>query len=218
VLHNITQVCVCNWETNLLTNIVAFRNVAPCSLVKYADVSEILAASAMLEAGRTSETSVNFYQITRCYTPEDTHLHTRRHDNLKSHEIIWRIYIYTGGSTTIEVALSRISTRKLIITVAHFVITGNVYEYHVESMRQEFHYYQLCLTEAHTWTKYYTNGRWMKWRNPNMKAQMFTNAPRCRHVGSNANLENEMQILAHTLNNWGWQFQHKSKKRMIFLY
>jgi hypothetical protein len=39
----------------------------------------------MMEAVRTSETSVNFNVTTRRYIPEDTKLHTRRHENLKSH-------------------------------------------------------------------------------------------------------------------------------------
>jgi hypothetical protein len=34
---------------------------------------------------RTSETMVNFYQTTRRY-PEDSHLHTRRREYLKSHD------------------------------------------------------------------------------------------------------------------------------------
>jgi hypothetical protein len=38
-----------------------------------------------MEAASTSETLVNFYQTTRRYNPEDSHLHTRRHKNLKSH-------------------------------------------------------------------------------------------------------------------------------------
>jgi hypothetical protein len=29
----------------------------------------------MMEAARTSETLVNNYQTTRCYNPEDSHLH-----------------------------------------------------------------------------------------------------------------------------------------------
>jgi hypothetical protein len=33
----------------------------------------------------TSETSANFYQTTRCNNPEDSHLHTRRREKLKSH-------------------------------------------------------------------------------------------------------------------------------------
>jgi hypothetical protein len=40
-----------------------------------------------MEAARTSETSVNFYQTTRCYNPEDSHLHTHRRENLKSYKI-----------------------------------------------------------------------------------------------------------------------------------
>jgi hypothetical protein len=38
----------------------------------------------MMEAARTSETSVNFYQTTRRYNPEDSHLRTHRRENLKS--------------------------------------------------------------------------------------------------------------------------------------
>jgi hypothetical protein len=38
----------------------------------------------MMEAANTSETSVNFYQTTWCYNPEDSHLHTCCCENLKS--------------------------------------------------------------------------------------------------------------------------------------
>jgi hypothetical protein len=40
----------------------------------------------MMEATSTSETSVNFYQTTRHNSPEDSHLHTRRRENLKPHK------------------------------------------------------------------------------------------------------------------------------------
>jgi hypothetical protein len=40
----------------------------------------------MMEAARTSETLVNFYQTTRRYNPEDSNLHTHRRENLKSYE------------------------------------------------------------------------------------------------------------------------------------
>jgi hypothetical protein len=43
-----------------------FWVVAPCSR----DIA------LMMEAARTSETLVNFYQTTRRYNPEDSHLHT----------------------------------------------------------------------------------------------------------------------------------------------
>jgi hypothetical protein len=38
----------------------------------------------MKEAASTSETSVNFYQTIQHINPEDSHLHTRRRENLKS--------------------------------------------------------------------------------------------------------------------------------------
>jgi hypothetical protein len=36
----------------------------------------------VMEAASVSETSVNFYQTTRRNNPEDSHLHTRRRENL----------------------------------------------------------------------------------------------------------------------------------------
>jgi hypothetical protein len=39
----------------------------------------------MMEAARTSETLVNFYQTTRRYNPEDSHLRSHRRENLKSY-------------------------------------------------------------------------------------------------------------------------------------
>jgi hypothetical protein len=52
------------------------------------DVSEVRAASlirAMMEAARTSETSVDIQLRTRQYIPKGSELHTRRRENLKSH-------------------------------------------------------------------------------------------------------------------------------------
>jgi hypothetical protein len=39
-----------------------------------------------MEAAKTSETLVKFYQTTRRYNPEDSHLRTHRRENLKSYK------------------------------------------------------------------------------------------------------------------------------------
>jgi hypothetical protein len=44
-----------------------------------------LLIALMMEAARTSETLVNFYQTTRRYNPENSHLRTHRRENLKSY-------------------------------------------------------------------------------------------------------------------------------------
>jgi ribosomal protein S16 len=54
------------------------------------NVSEVRAASiirAMMAAARTSETSGDIQLRTRQYIPEDSELHIRRRENLKSHKI-----------------------------------------------------------------------------------------------------------------------------------
>jgi hypothetical protein len=47
---------------------------------------------SMMQAASNSETSVNFYQPTRCYNPEDGHLHNRRRENLKSSTVLYYKY------------------------------------------------------------------------------------------------------------------------------
>jgi hypothetical protein len=42
----------------------------------------------MMETARTSETSVDIQLRTRPYIPEDSELHTRRRENLKSHRFV----------------------------------------------------------------------------------------------------------------------------------
>jgi hypothetical protein len=56
-----------------------FRVVSPCSLVEiyiihHASIIRAMIIALMMEAARTSETLVNFYQTTRRYSPEDSHL------------------------------------------------------------------------------------------------------------------------------------------------
>jgi hypothetical protein len=50
----------------------------------------------MMEAVQTSETSVNSYQPTRYYNPEDGHLRSHRRENLRSH---------LGGQWAVRVGL-----------------------------------------------------------------------------------------------------------------
>jgi hypothetical protein len=72
-----------------------FWIVAPCSLVKV--YGRFGCACFLHHQGdegsthrpdngkeRTSELSVNVYQTTGCNNPEESHLYTRRHENLKS--------------------------------------------------------------------------------------------------------------------------------------
>jgi hypothetical protein len=48
----------------------------------------------MMEAASTSETSVKFFQTTRRNNPEESHLHTRHRENLKS----LKGYMFNGAS------------------------------------------------------------------------------------------------------------------------
>jgi hypothetical protein len=54
---------------------------------------ETLLEGLMMEAARTSETLVNFYQTTQRYNPEDSHLCTHRHENLKSY-LVKMVFMY----------------------------------------------------------------------------------------------------------------------------
>jgi hypothetical protein len=62
-----------------------FWDAAPCSLVEIDRSLRRTLIALMMEAVSTSETSVNFYKTTQRKIPEDSHLHTRRHENLRSH-------------------------------------------------------------------------------------------------------------------------------------
>jgi hypothetical protein len=50
--------------------------------------------SLMMEAVNTSEASVSIYQTTRRNFPEDSHFHTRRSENLKSHSCSFIVLSY----------------------------------------------------------------------------------------------------------------------------
>jgi hypothetical protein len=68
-----------------LRKTAVFWVVAPCSLVEI--YQRFRGRALMMEAARTSETLVNFYQTTRRYNPEDSHLRTHRRENLKSYTV-----------------------------------------------------------------------------------------------------------------------------------
>jgi hypothetical protein len=61
-----------------------FWDVAPCSQVEIGRRfrGSYCLISLMMEAVNTSETKVNFYETTRRNIPVDSHLHTRRRENL----------------------------------------------------------------------------------------------------------------------------------------
>jgi hypothetical protein len=61
------------------------------------DVSEVHAVSIIIialtmEATSASETLVKFCQSTRRNNPEDSHLHTRRREKLKSYLVIFKLF------------------------------------------------------------------------------------------------------------------------------
>jgi hypothetical protein len=68
-----------------------FRVVAPYSLVGvyhrfqwYLLFPSSGLVIVMMEAASTSDKLIDFYQTSRRYNPEDSHLHTRHHGDLKS--------------------------------------------------------------------------------------------------------------------------------------
>jgi uncharacterized membrane protein YgcG len=71
-----------------------------------------------MEAARTSETLVNFYQTTRRYNPEDSHLHTHRRENLKSYlPFATSVNIITINMSWPLLELSLFAPKYLIIIV-----------------------------------------------------------------------------------------------------
>jgi hypothetical protein len=82
--------------------ITVFWDAEPVVWQTLTDVSEVLTASIialMMEAANTSGTSVNFYRTTWRNLSEESHLHTLRLENLKSH--ITGIYQNTIRKQTI---------------------------------------------------------------------------------------------------------------------
>jgi hypothetical protein len=52
----------------------------------------------MMDAARTSETLVSFYQTTQRYNPEDSHLHTHRRENFQSYSentLVEKVFLFS---------------------------------------------------------------------------------------------------------------------------
>jgi hypothetical protein len=62
--------------------------------IQHGEDESLLRFDAMMEAVQTSETSVYTNKTTRHYTPEDSYLHSRRRENLKSRTVIM-VFAYT---------------------------------------------------------------------------------------------------------------------------
>jgi hypothetical protein len=91
-------------------------------------VSEVHAASIialMMEASRASETSVDIQVRTRQYIPEDSELHTRRRENLKSHIVRRASAVTRKRNDTIGVTFPK-NDHKLGIN--NFVASNKTYK------------------------------------------------------------------------------------------
>jgi hypothetical protein len=89
----------------------------------------------MTEGASTSKTSVNFYQKPRRNQPEDSHHHTRRRENLKSHKIPL-VFFWGGGGirqrqSTEDIPVMHAASRVLAPTNASQ--TRTVYIAHLDS-------------------------------------------------------------------------------------
>jgi hypothetical protein len=86
----------------------------------------------MMEAASTSETSVNFYQTALRNNPENSNLHTRRRENLRSHILLFcrgykviyiHYYFFNINSREIKIffrfsnCFSRVSCNSTVSTV-----------------------------------------------------------------------------------------------------
>jgi hypothetical protein len=66
-----------------------------------------------MEAARTSETLVNFYQTTRRYNPEDSHLRTHRCENLKSYLLKWTDLIMKDAGTGDRKSTTKVRQKRI---------------------------------------------------------------------------------------------------------
>jgi hypothetical protein len=76
----------------------------------------------MMEATSTSETSVNFYQTTRRNNSEDSHLHTRRRENLKSHTDTENLRRYSPDTMSLSLSSANNFLEMSEVLLAAFLI------------------------------------------------------------------------------------------------
>jgi hypothetical protein len=62
-----------------------FQRIMQVRVFLIATLNDSRSMALMIKAASTSETSVNFYRTTQRNDSEDSNLHTRRSENLKSH-------------------------------------------------------------------------------------------------------------------------------------
>jgi hypothetical protein len=75
----------------------------------------------MMEAVRTSETSVTFNVITRRYIPEEFKLHTRCRESLKSHKVA---VIIAGSNPAEDVDVCLLCLYDVLSCVGRCLATG----------------------------------------------------------------------------------------------
>jgi hypothetical protein len=62
----------------------------------------------MMEAVRTSETLVNVYQTTRCYNPEDSHLHFTFCRSKNTHLVCYSVCDFAEGKPFLCIEFSEL--------------------------------------------------------------------------------------------------------------
>jgi hypothetical protein len=83
----------------------------------------------MMEAARTSETSVDNKLRTRQYIPEDSELHTRRRGNLKSHNLkVVNSAVHKANTDTYFTLRKQIISLILLYMQAYFTLKNILYK------------------------------------------------------------------------------------------
>jgi hypothetical protein len=75
----------------------------------------------MMEAENTSETSVNVYRTTKRKNPKDSHINTRRYENLRFHMKRVRFFEVVSGN----VCIANLYWPKLLTEIYHQVLLIN---------------------------------------------------------------------------------------------